>query len=305
MLVDGPLLPSLGDGLVLPSLGDGLVVAQMDPSSFAVAPRIELTVFLLVGLLGGAHCLGMCGPLVSMYSERMDTGTGRNSRVTLYGVRQQLLFNLGRAATYALIGALMGALGMLVVNAAAIASAANTVRAVAGVVVGALIVVVGVQYARGETGGGVIGALENGRLGATFGRVTATLTQRLDGMVDGPGIMLVGAVHAFLPCPMLYPAYLYALARGEPVRGAIALGVLGLGTIPTLLAYGTLFETLDAQSRTRLHRALGVVFIVLGYLPLSHGLVLLGFPVPLPPINEIIYQPIDTIVNAAEYCLPA
>nr|WP_269814459.1 sulfite exporter TauE/SafE family protein [Halorussus litoreus] len=272
--------------------------------AFAIAPRVELSVFLLIGLLGGAHCLGMCGPLVSMYADRMDGGTDERA-VTLYGVRQQLLFNLGRAATYALIGGAMGALGAAVVDAAAVASAANAVRAVVGVVVGLFVVAVGVQYARGDTTGGVVGRLERGRFGATLGRATAALTGRIDGWVDGPRIALLGAVHGVLPCPLLYPAYLYALARGDPVGGALALGTLGVGTVPALLVYGTLFESMGAATRTRLHRALGVAFVVLGYLPLSHGLVLLGVPVPFPPVHEIIYQPVDAIVSAAEYCLPA
>jgi len=34
------------------------------------AEPLSLGVFLLVGLLGGAHCLGMCGPLVSTYADR-------------------------------------------------------------------------------------------------------------------------------------------------------------------------------------------------------------------------------------------
>jgi len=278
-------------------------VALRAGSPFAVAPEIELVVFLLVGLLGGAHCLGMCGPLVSVYVERMDTES--KSSVTLHGVRQQLLFNLGRAATYALVGGVMGALGALVVDAAAVASLANSVRAVTGVAVGLVVVGVGIEYLRGGATSGLLGALERGRFGSLFGRVSGSVAGRVDEWVDTPAVALLGAVHGFLPCPLLYPAYLYALARGDPVGGAVALGTLGLGTIPTLLVYGTLFDSMNATSRARLHRALGATFVLLGYLPLSHGLVLLGVPAPLPPVHEIIYQPINAIVNAAEYCIPA
>ncbi|TKX52501.1 sulfite exporter TauE/SafE family protein, partial [Halorubrum sp. SS7] len=32
----------------------------------------DVLLFLAIGLLGGAHCIGMCGPLVTVYASRMD-----------------------------------------------------------------------------------------------------------------------------------------------------------------------------------------------------------------------------------------
>src|SRR6056297_1991035 len=83
-------------------------------SSIDVAANVDLAVFLVVGLLAGAHCLGMCGPLVTTYGERMATGdTRRSDDLSLFEVRQHLLFNLGRTASYALIGAIAAILGAL------------------------------------------------------------------------------------------------------------------------------------------------------------------------------------------------
>ena len=260
-------------------------------------PPASLAVFALVGLLGGAHCLGMCGPLVTMYADRLaarsDGGTGAaNARggrgdalLSWHDVRQHLLFNLGRTASYAVIGAVMGALGAVLFDAAAVAAVATPVRAGAGILVGLFILATGLLYVvRGSVGhGGVPG------LGGLFSRVYGAVTDRVDDWVGGPRIAALGAVHGFLPCPILYPAFLYALARGSPVEGFLALGTLGLGTIPTLFAYGTVFQSVDAGTRVRLHRALGVVFLVLGYIPLSMGLMQLGVPVPHPDIP--IYQP--------------
>ncbi|ELZ24985.1 hypothetical protein C475_12130 [Halosimplex carlsbadense 2-9-1] len=80
-----------------------------------------LAVFALVGLLGGAHCLGMCGPLVTLYADRM----GGDGPVGFSEIRQHLLFNLGRTASYALIGALIGALGTVLYDAAGVAAVAD------------------------------------------------------------------------------------------------------------------------------------------------------------------------------------
>ncbi|MFB6141718.1 MAG: sulfite exporter TauE/SafE family protein [Halorientalis sp.] len=252
---------------------------------------VGLGVFAAVGFLGGAHCLGMCGPLVTTYADRLSgSADGNRSGRTPVGwrdVRQHLLFNLGRTVSYAAIGALMGALGALLFDAAAVAAVATPVRAVTGIVVGVLVVATGATYlVRGSVGHGV--AVPG--LSGLFSRVYALLTDRVDRWVRGPRIVGLGMVHGVLPCPLLYPAYLYALARGSPVEGAVALGVLGLGTVPTLFAYGTAFQSVSTGTRVALHRALGVAFLALGYIPLSMGLALLGVDVPRVPVP--VYQPL-------------
>jgi len=258
---------------------------------------VSLAVFAAIGLLGGAHCLGMCGPLVTLYADRMARGDGGatatasdrhgQSRVGWHDIRQHLLFNLGRTVSYAAIGAVMGSLGAVLFDAAAVAAIARPVRAVTGLAVGVVIVAAGLGYlVRGSVGHG--SSIPG--LGRVFSRVYALVTDHVDDWVGGPRIVGLGMVHGVLPCPLLYPAFLYALARGSPVEGALSLAVLGLGTVPTLFAYGTVFQSVSARSRVRLHRVLGVAFLVLGYLPLSHGLMLVGVDVPRIPVP--VYQPL-------------
>lgn len=249
---------------------------------------LGLLVFFSIGLLGGAHCLGMCGPLVTLYGDRMDPGPGGVSRgVSTHEIRQHLLLNLGRTASYALIGILMGAIGALVFNAAAIASLASTVRGVVGIGIGLGIVAIGLGYV---FKGAIPVSASTSIVGSRFSRVYGAITSRVNRLVDGPGIFGLGMLHGLLPCPILYPAYLYALARGSPLEGGLALGVLGLGTIPTLFAYGTAFQSVGPGARTRIHRVLGVLFVVLGYLPIAMGLMAFGISVPMPDIP--FYQPL-------------
>jgi len=250
----------------------------------AVQGDVGLLVFLAIGVLGGAHCLGMCGPLVTLYANRMGADA---DRVRPIDVRQHLLFNAGRTASYTLIGGVMGALGAVLFDAAAVAAVATDVRAITGIVVGGFIVLTGAGYVvRGSVGHG--GSLPV--VGSAFSRIYGAVTARVDRWVGGPRIAALGALHGFLPCPLLYPAFLYAFAVGSPLRGALSLAVLGIGTVPTLLAYGTVFQSLDTGTRVGLHRVLGVAFVVLGYLPLAHGLMLVGIHIPHPMIP--VYQPL-------------
>jgi hypothetical protein len=256
----------------------------------AVAGNADAAVFLLIGLLGGAHCLGMCGPLVTMYAGRLDETTpGRNDTLTAFHVRQHTLFNLGRAASYALLGALVALVGGAVFTTAdALGVVADPVRGVTGLAVGLVILTTGAYYLVGKSA--ALHRLTPDAASSLFGRVTGLLHDRVDRLVGTPGIALLGGIHGLLPCPMTYPAYLYAFAVGDPVRAALLLGLLGVGTVPSLFLYGTLLDSLSPARRASLHRVLGVAFVALAYLPLSHGLMLFG--VDVPHVHVPIYQPL-------------
>lgn len=259
--------------------------------------RTDILLFLLVGILAGAHCIGMCGPLVTVYASKMkpsatDGGTaqphtgaqsGRQSHLSLFEVQQHALFNIGRAASYTTIGAAFGALGSVTfITTAAVTTAVASVRGGVGVVAGGLVVAVGVNYVLGRSTPGV-------RLPGTE-RVIGWLTSHVERFASGPGIIGLGAVHGLLPCPVLYPAYLYAFTIGSPSGGAVALAALGIGTIPTVFAYGTLIEAIDPDRRRRVHRGLGLAFVALGYILIAHGLMSFGIQIPHPSLP--FYDPL-------------
>ncbi|WP_311172901.1 sulfite exporter TauE/SafE family protein [Halobellus ordinarius] len=254
----------------------------------AGVPDLGVAALFVVGLFGGAHCLGMCGPLVTMYGERFESdGRGPTTRA----IRQHALFNAGRTVSYATIGAVLGALGGVVVDAGTLLSVGGLVRGVAGLVVGAVVIAVGVSYV---TGGGVdLAGASAPVVGGLFASVTGRLTARVDAWATGPKIVGLGALHGLLPCPILYPAFLYALSTGSAVAGGVALGALGLGTFPALFIYGTALDSVSASFRRRLHRGIGVAFVVAGTVPLAKGLTALGWdvphiPLPMPPMPALI-----------------
>jgi len=162
---------------------------------------------------------------------------------------------------------------------------ADLLRGTVGLAVGGFfIVLTGVRYVIGGSGGDI-------RIPGVQ-RVTSWLAARVHRHVNSPSVVVgLGAVHALLPCPMLYPAYLFAFASGSPTTGGIALGALGLGTIPAVFLYGTVIQSIDVTHRRRVHRLLGVVFVVvLGYVLVAHGLMALGVHIPHPMFPH--YQPL-------------
>jgi len=243
----------------------------------AGAGGLEIAAFCLLGALGSVHCLGMCGPLVSTYADGIRS---RGHDATEWpAIRQHLLFNAGRTVSYTLLGAVFGALGAVLVDAGGLLSVAKLVRGVVGIAVGLLVLALGLGYLAADSGGGrLVGAL--GRPfragGAALSGVVAWLQARAERWTRGPRIVGLGAAHGLLPCPLLYPAFLYALATASPVRGGVALAALGAGTVPTLFATGLAVGSLGPETKRRLHRVLGAAFVLLAVFPLRMGLRSLG-----------------------------
>ena len=251
---------------------------------------IDVLLFALIGLLAGAHCIGMCGPLVTVYSERLHAGgparDHRSNELTMRDVRQHALFNIGRAISYTALGAVFGGLGgLLFLSVGELAAVVDPVRGVVGIAIGTAIIAIGGFYIGGRTHLG--GSLP----GTTW--LVRRITGYVDRLVHGPGIVGLGAIHGILPCPVLYPAYLFAFATGSVVAGAVSLGALGVGTIPAVFLYGTVIDSVSVTKRRRIHRLLGVAFVVLGYVLLAHGLMNVGIHVPHPelPFWDAVGEP--------------
>jgi sulfite exporter TauE/SafE len=226
---------------------------------------------------------------VSVYADRLrkqeDTNEGT---LTPLQVRQHILFNLGRTLGYAAIGMLLATLGAVAVDALdVVLSVGDSIRATTAILAGGFIVTTGISYIGGSPTHVSLGPIDD-----LFGRVSRILTRYVDDFVGDARIAGLGLVHALLPCPITYPAYIYAFALGDPLRGGFLLALVGLGTFPTLLVYGTVFGSLSASKH--LHRVLGLAFVVLGYLMAAHGLDLLGIGVPRIslPLPSPTYQPL-------------
>lgn len=251
----------------------------MNPLDGVLADHSAVAGFAVVGILGSAHCLGMCGPLVTTYADRMD---GDDRGVTWSELRQHGLFNVGRTVSYATIGALLGLLGGTLYGVAHLGAVGDYVRATVGILVGVAILAIGVNYLLRGRATASLHRIPG--VGGAFARVNRFLAARVDQLAGGPGILALGAVHGLLPCPLLYPAFLYAFATGSATQGGLALLALGLGTFPTLFAYGAALGTLGTTTRVRLHRVLGAVFIVLATAPMAMGLGLVGISIPHVPL---------------------
>lgn len=190
------------------------------------AESIYLTA-LLVGLLGGVHCLGMCGGVVGTLSFSVPIQVQKSPmRMTWY----QLSYNLGRLSSYALIGALFGFLGSQLISFNDIAPIQASLQIVAGV----FMIVLGLYLANWWFG---IVWVEKAGQGLWY--KIKPLAQKLLPVKNLPHGFLYGLFWGWLPCGLVYSMLIMAMSSGSAVSGGLVMLAFGLGTLPNLLLMGS------------------------------------------------------------------
>ncbi len=223
-----------------------------------LAPLLVSAVIL--GLLGGGHCLGMCGGLMGALTLAIPPEQ-RSRRFRLL-----LAYNLGRILSYACAGLLIGMAGWAVANSPAV----MVLRIVAAL----LLIAMGLYLAGWWSGLTRIEALGRG-----LWRHIQPFASRLMPVSSVPRALLLGALWGWLPCGLVYSTLLWAASQGNALNSGLLMLAFGLGTWPVLLATGMAAERLTAVLRKRNVRvAGGVLVIVFGLwtLPGPHQAWLMG-----------------------------
>ena len=224
-------------------------------SGFGIA-----TAFLF-GLLGSTHCFGMCGPLVGLYAQQLQQDESDKKTPVQ---RQHLLYNLGRLIAYVDLGFILGSLGWLF---GFYPWASGTL----GIIAGAFVVVMGFHFLMSGTSW-----LGIDRLLARPTQLLVGMWRRLKSLANSPGIIVLGALHGLLPCPLLYVMFSSAIALQDPLQSALLLLSFSLGTVPMMWGIGIAAHSLLPQQRVLVQRVFGGVVLVWGAVLIMHGVGRLG-----------------------------
>lgn len=215
---------------------------------------------LILGLLGGGHCLGMCGGLMGALTLAIPPER-RAQRLRLL-----LAYNLGRILSYAAAGLIIGLAGW----ALASSPAAKLLRVIAGL----LLIAMGLYLA-----GWWSGLTRVETLGRGLWRHLQPVAKGLLPVASVPRALLLGALWGWLPCGLVYSTLLWAASQGDVLHSGLLMLAFGLGTWPVLIATGLAAERLGALLRRRgVRLAGGLLVIIFGLwtLPGPHQAWLLG-----------------------------
>src|ERR1044071_2954583 len=161
------------------------------------------TAFAL-GLVGSLHCAGMCGPLAFALPA-----VGRTTAAYVLG---RVVYNLGRLATYALLGVAFGIVGQTFALAG--------LQRLASLIAGSAILLGLAASSRLAVGAPAVKWVV--WIKAGLGRLLQQRTLA--------SLFALGALNGLLPCGLVYAACIGAAAFGGIVSGLEYMLAFGLGT---------------------------------------------------------------------------
>ena len=214
---------------------------------------IELAFAFGAGLLGSAHCLGMCGGFA--------VSLGVQAASTRSNLAKQGAFTLGKASTYGSMGALAGYLGM---QFEGWNSPLDRSLSILALVAGAFLM------GQGLISAGVLRAPQVQRIPVAC--LIAPIFRSLQSgsrVLDG---FLLGVLTGFLPCGLLYGMLASAATTQHFLLGGLTMISFGLGTAPALIAAGLGAGRLQIAWRKRFYQLAGWCLVMTGLITMSRGI---------------------------------
>lgn len=219
-------------------------------------PETGYFALFLVGLLGGTHCMSMCGGIVGALTSQLPDQARRTWPV-------HLAYNLGRITTYALLGAVLGAVGSvgLLLN--------DVLPVQLGLYIFANLMLIALGlYLTGFTR--LLAPIE--RAGLLVWKRIQPLTRRCLPVRGVRQALPMGLLWGFLPCGLVYSVLTTALLTGSAGRGAAMMLAFGLGTLPNLMLAGLLFKRFrDVTRNTQVRFVGGMLVLGFGLFGLYHA----------------------------------
>lgn len=216
---------------------------------------------LSAGLLGGAHCIGMCGGIANMLTSAGKTGRkiipiipapAALSTPDIASWRTPTLLHAGRIFTYILMGGLIGsigALGMRIHPLMPIHTLLYIVGNLALIWLGLRLFGYTPHFAPLDRL--VARIATHIRIPPRFSLMAQT--QRFP--------FLVGMAWGCLPCGLVYGVLPFALLSGDALSGAVLMLIFGLGALPYLLFAQGMAQWLHHSRVPALLRGLGATLL--------------------------------------------
>lgn len=184
---------------------------------------IELSLIsaFLVGLLGGGHCVGMCGGIVGAVSMHLPQNKSK--------VPFLLSYNAGRILSYTLAGVIAGLVGassFFLQHVLPIQHVLYGISSLMLIAIGLYLAGIwhGVTYLEGA--------------GKGIWKTLQPYSKRYIPVQNIKQAFFLGSLWGWLPCGLVYSVLIAAIATGSAINGGLLMLAFGLGTLPTLLTMG-------------------------------------------------------------------
>lgn len=214
-----------------------------------------------IGALTSVHCVAMCGGIC--LSQCVTPGSQKGSSAGRFGMlRPSILYNLGRVASYTMIGALVGTIGSAV-------SFSNAMKGTVQILAGVFMVIMGLNMLN------LFPWLRrlNPRMPKIFAR-------KIYSGRNSRSPLYIGLLNGLMPCGPLQAMQLYALSTGSPIKGALSMFLFSVGTLPLMFVFGAVSSYLSKKFTRKLMTASAFLVVILGVFMLQNGAGLSGIALP-------------------------
>lgn len=216
--------------------------------------QLTWPMIVLGGLLGSAHCVGMCGGFAM--------SVGASARTWRANLQRQLMYSVGRLCTYGLLGGLVAGLGRQFTRAMPVVEWGQAALAL---LAGSLLIVAGLK-ATGHWPGVRAQPAHACPLRTSF----AVLLQ--SGQLVP--IFVAGFTTGWLPCGLVYAFLAMSAQRDSVLIGATTMLAFGIGTVPLMIATGLAPNLVSLSTRRRLMTLAAWAVVATGLLTIARGVTL-------------------------------
>lgn len=224
-----------------------------------------------MGLLGSFHCTGMCGPIA------LALPISSQNKTTQFA--ENILYQLGRISSYALIGLLFGFVG----RGFSLAGIQQPLSIFLGVLMIAIILLPKVFKTHHSP--------------KFLQKIIWPIKTKLGRMLQKKGFLaryITGILNGFLPCGLVYMALLGALGIGSPWQSSAFMIFFGLGTFPMMFAIALTGNFISVKWRSIFTKTVPYFVVILGLIFILRGLGI-GINYISPPDKSLQ-------INATENC---
>jgi len=241
----------------------------------------EWPLLVMSGMVGAAHCLGMCGPFALVI--------GAGAEHWRMNLRRQCVYSLGRVFTYTVLGASSAFVARRLADSL---PAWTNIPACLAIGAGFVLVWQGLRATGLIRPRGVGGRDCPG--GTAF---RSLLSARC--LID---VFIAGMFTGLLPCGLLYGMLAYAASRRDMVAGMMAMAAFGIGTVPALVAVGLGGSILGVAGRRRMQAVAAWCLVVTGLVSMVRGASFVTLPDRGPagcPFCNVTNEAVNGVVTPA------
>jgi len=225
--------------------------------------ELSLLSALIAGLVGGVHCVGMCGGIVSALSLNVEPTSkpAQNKFLIL------VFYNIGRITSYSVAGLLIGGVGWWLANWIFINKAQMVLQFIAAI----FMLLLGVYLANWSR---LLTLLE--KPGSFIWKRIEPYGRRFIPVTHVRDALLLGIIWGWLPCGLVYSMLIWSMSAGSATQGGLLMLSFGIGTLPNLLLMGVFAQQLTKWFQLAVVRTFAGL-IVIGFALLMMTRVLNNF----------------------------